>query len=73
MPNWPAIKLLDTPIPSTVHAATHLRRLEQVGLSRVGAMQVMRGEVITSANDRAMAARVVAWAVSDGSGAWERT
>jgi hypothetical protein len=73
MPNWPAVKMLDTATGSNVPTATQLRRLEQIGLSRVGVLQVTRGEVITSTTDRAVVARLAAWAVSDGSDAWDRT
>ena len=66
MPNWPAAKMLDTVIGSDVPTATQLRRLEQVGLTRVGVMQLTRGDIITSATDRALVARLAVFAVSDG-------
>ena len=72
MPNFPAVKLTDQIIGIDVHAATHLFRLTQLGLSSLGATQVLRGQPITSAADRSMVARIVAWAISDGAQAPDR-
>lgn len=64
MPNLPAAKLMDGLVGIDVHAITHIVRLRQIGLSSLGATQVLGGQGITSAADRALEAGIVAWAVS---------
>jgi hypothetical protein len=62
MPTWPAAKLMDAVVGVDVH--TTAARLQQMGLSTLGAMQVLSGQPITLAADRNVVAKIVAIAVS---------
>jgi len=62
MPNWPAVKLTDSVVGIDVH--TTAVRLQQMGLSATGAMQVLRGQPVTLDADRNIIAKIVMVAVS---------
>jgi hypothetical protein len=62
MPNWPAVKLTDAVVGVDIH--TTAARLQQTGLSPLGAMQVLRGEPVTLVADRNIIAKIVTVAVS---------
>ena len=62
MPLWPAAKLMDSVVGVDVHAA--VPRLQEIGLSALGARQALQAQPITSAADRDLVARIPATAVA---------
>ena len=62
MPTWPATKLTDTVLGVDIHSVT--ARLQEMGLSALGALQLLRGQPVTLVADRGMLAKIVMATIS---------
>jgi|RhiMetdeSRZDD1v2_1073273.scaffolds.fasta_scaffold355732_2 hypothetical protein len=62
MPTWPAAKLTDTVLGVDIHSVT--ARLQEMGLSALGALQLLRGQPVTLVADRDMLAKFAVATVS---------
>lgn len=62
MPNWPAVKLSDSVVGVDLHTAA--LRLQQAGMTAMGAMQALQGQPVISATDRKVIAQILTAAVS---------
>jgi hypothetical protein len=62
MPTWPATKLTDTVLGLDIHSVT--ARLQEMGLSALGALQLLRGQPVTVVADRDILAKIVVATIS---------